>query len=164
MKRNVRIEGKNHSVEAERRAGGWDFRIDGKPIDADAAEISPGLFSILLEGKSFLARVVSGGARLEIEVGSRRMIAEVSDPRRSRRSRGELEREGHQRILAPMPGKILRVLVGKGSPVEAGQAILVIEAMKMQNEVRSPKAGTLERLLVSEAQAVGAGELLAVVA
>jgi len=63
-----------------------------------------------------------------------------------------------------MPGKVVRVLVKTGQRVEAGEGILVIEAMKMQNEVRSPKSGTVERLLVSENQAVGAGEVLAVVA
>jgi len=67
-------------------------------------------------------------------------------------------------VVAPMPGKVVRVLVKTGQRVEAGEGILVIEAMKMQNEVRSPKSGTVERLLVSENQAVGAGEVLAVVA
>jgi len=66
-------------------------------------------------------------------------------------------------VTAPMPGKIVRVLVKAGETVEAGQGILVVEAMKMQNEVRSPKSGTVERLLVSENQAVGAGDVLAVV-
>ena len=63
-----------------------------------------------------------------------------------------------------MPGKVVRVLVAQGARVEAGQGLLVVEAMKMQNEVRSPKAGTLERLHVVEGQAVNAGEILAVVA
>ncbi len=63
-----------------------------------------------------------------------------------------------------MPGKIVRVLVKAGETVEAGQGILVVEAMKMQNEVRSPKSGTVERLLVSENQSVAAGDVLAVVA
>ncbi|HVB32891.1 MAG TPA: biotin/lipoyl-containing protein [Patescibacteria group bacterium] len=163
MKRDVRIEGKNYRVEAEHRDDGWDFRVDGEPVDADVAEISPDFYSILLAGKSFVVRVVPRESRLEIEVGTRQMIAEVDDPRRLRRGRGELELEGHQQILAPMPGKVVRVLVGQGSRVEAGQAILVIEAMKMQNEVRSPKTGTLERLAVSEEQAVNAGDLLAIV-
>jgi len=64
-------------------------------------------------------------------------------------------------ILAPMPGKIIRVLVQAGEKVEAGQGLLVVEAMKMQNEIRSPKSGTVERLLVKEGQPVNAGEILA---
>jgi biotin carboxyl carrier protein len=164
MKRDVRIEGKSHQVEAERRGDGWEFRIDGKLVDADVVEIFPGLYSILLDGKSLVVRIEPREDRLEIEVGTRRIAAEVTDPRRLRRGRGQLDLEGHQRILAPMPGKVVRVLAGQGEPVEADQAILVLEAMKMQNEVRSPKSGRIERLLVSEAQTVNAGDLLAIVA
>src|SRR5258705_4794768 len=71
------------------------------------------------------------------------------------------KREARQQILAPMPGKIIRVLVQAGEKVEAGQGLLVVEAMKMQNEIRSPKSGTVERLLVKEGQPVNAGEILA---
>ena len=60
-----------------------------------------------------------------------------------------------------MPGKIIRVLVQTGEKVDAGQGLLVVEAMKMQNEIRSPKSGTVERLLVKEGQPVNAGEILA---
>ena len=74
-----------------------------------------------------------------------------------------MEAEGSQSVIAPMPGKVVRLLVKAGEAVEAGKGILVVEAMKMQNEVRSPKSGKIERLLVSEGQAVSAGEVLAVV-
>jgi len=74
-----------------------------------------------------------------------------------------IESEGSQRVIAPMPGKVVRVLVKVGDAIEVGNGILVVEAMKMQNEVRSPKSGKIERLLVSEGQAVSAGEVLAVV-
>jgi biotin carboxyl carrier protein len=60
-----------------------------------------------------------------------------------------------------MPGKVVRVLAAVGDAVEAGQGLLVVEAMKMQNEIRSPKSGKVERLLVKEGQAVNAGEVLA---
>jgi biotin carboxyl carrier protein len=63
-----------------------------------------------------------------------------------------------------MPGKVVRVLVKPGEEVEAGQGIVVVEAMKMQNAVRSPKIGTVERVLVAEGQAVNAGEVVAVIA
>jgi biotin carboxyl carrier protein len=62
-----------------------------------------------------------------------------------------------------MPGKVVRVLVKQGAAVEAGQGLLVVEAMKMQNEIRSPKSGKIEKLLVVENQTVNAGETLAVV-
>jgi len=75
-----------------------------------------------------------------------------------------VEAEGRQQIVAPMPGKVVRLLVQQGEKVEAGRGLLVVEAMKMQNEIRSPKTGTVERLLVTDGQAVNAGEVVAVVA
>ena len=66
-------------------------------------------------------------------------------------------------VLAPMPGKIVRVLVKTGDSVQAGQGLLVVEAMKMQNEIRAPKSGTIDRLAVVEGQTVNAGEVVAVV-
>lgn len=164
MKREIQIDGKKFQVEASRRSDQWEFRIDGKALDADVAEIGPGMYSIIAEGKSFVVRVEPKGAGLEIEVGFRRMTAQVIDPRSRRGVAGQLELEGRQQIFAPMPGKVVSVLIGQGNPVKTGQAILVLEAMKMQNEVRSPKDGTIERLLVEESQAVNAGDLLAVVA
>jgi biotin carboxyl carrier protein len=86
------------------------------------------------------------------------------DPRSwSGRRHAGSEAEGRQQIVAPMPGKIVRVLVIAGDRVEAGQGLLVVEAMKMQNEIRSPKSGTVESVQVEEGQAVNAGEVLCVV-
>jgi biotin carboxyl carrier protein len=164
MKREVHIDGKKRLVEIDRRDGAWRFRVDGKTVEAEVAEIASGVYSILLGGRSFEARVAPHGGRLTVEVGSSRMIAEVIDPRRRRRERSEAEREGAQEIAAPMPGKVVRLLTGQGKSIEAGQGILVLEAMKMQNEVRSPKAGVVERLLAKEGQAVNAGDILAVIA
>ena len=88
---------------------------------------------------------------------------EIFDPRSWRRRRGAgIELEGRQQLVAPMPGKIVRVLVAAGQQVSAGQGLLVIEAMKMQNEIRSPKSGTVEKL-AREGQTVNAGEVLAIV-
>ena len=100
-----------------------------------------------------------------MQTGGLEFLAEIIDPRswRGRRHRGT-EAEGRQQIAAPMPGKVVRLLAKAGDAVEAGQGLLVVEAMKMQNEIRSPKSGTVERVLVTEGQAVNAGEVLCVVA
>jgi biotin carboxyl carrier protein len=70
---------------------------------------------------------------------------------------------GPKKLTAPMPGKIVRVLVSQGAEVEAGAGVLVVEAMKMQNEIKSPKKGTIQKILVSEGAAVNAGDVLAIV-
>jgi biotin carboxyl carrier protein len=163
MKFEVRIDGRARSIELDRGVSGWQILIDGSVIDADALEIAPGIFSILLKGKSYEVRVTPTPAgALTLQTAHHEFTAEVVDPRSWRgRRHGALEVEGRQQILAPMPGKIIRVLVQTGDKVEAGQGLLVVEAMKMQNEIRSPKSGTVERLLVKEGQPVNAGEILA---
>lgn len=166
MNFEVRIDSRASTVELTRDADRWQISIDGRAVDADAFEIAPGIFSILLNGKSYEVRVTptpAGG--LTLQTAHQEFTAEVIDPRAWRgRRHGALEAEGRQQILAPMPGKIIRVLVQTGEKVQAGQGLLVVEAMKMQNEIRSPKSGTVERLLVQEGQPVNAGEVLCVVA
>jgi len=163
MKFEVRIDGRDRIVELNRDVDRWQISIDDRAVDADALEIAPGIFSILLNGKSYEVRVtLTPAGALTLQTAHHEFSAEVVDPRAWRgRRHGALEAEGRQQILAPMPGKIIRVLIQTGEKVEAGQGLLVVEAMKMQNEIRSPKSGTVERLLVKEGQPVNAGEVLA---
>jgi len=163
MKFEVRIDSRACIVELNRDAERWRISIDDRAVDADALEIAPGILSILLNGKSYEVRVTPTPAgALTLQTAHHEFTAQIVDPRAWRgRRHGALEAEGRQQILAPMPGKIIRVLIQTGEKVEAGQGLLVVEAMKMQNEIRSPKSGTVERLLVKEGQPVNAGEVLA---
>ena len=163
MKFEIQIDKRTRVVELQRNSDRWRIILDGEPLDADAIEIAPNIFSILLNGKSHEVRIApTPTGALTLQIGHREFTAELSDPRAWRgRRHGALEAQGRQQILAPMPGKIARVLVQAGDKVEAGQGLLVVEAMKMQNEIRSPKSGTVERLLVKEGQPVNAGEILA---
>ena len=166
MKLQVHIGGQARAIELERSRSGWSIQIDGHPVNADAVEVSPGVYSILLEGRCYDVHVAPahGGADLHIQAGEDQFVARILDPRAwGGRRHDILETEGRQQIVAPMPGKVVRVLVHQGDRVEAGQGLLVVEAMKMQNEIRSPKSGAVERLLVVEGQAVNAGETLVIV-
>src|ERR1700740_1709221 len=120
----------------------------------------------MLGGQSFelhISRSLDG--TLQLRCGQHEFSADFTDPRAWRgRKHGAVEVEGLQEILAPMPGKVVRVLAAVGDAVEAGQGLLVVEAMKMQNEIRSPKSGTVERVLAREGQPVNAREVLCVVA
>jgi biotin carboxyl carrier protein len=158
-------EEKARVIELERDGAGWRVMLDGRTVAVDAVEIAPSTLSILLDGQSFEINVTpSPDGKLKLQTGSREFIAEVIDPRAwSGRRHGAVEAEGRQQIVAPMPGKIVRILVKAGDPVEAGQGLLVVEAMKMQNEIRSPKGGTVERVHAKEGQPVNAGEVLCVV-
>ncbi len=124
----------------------------------------PGSYSILINGKSFAVRVERLGAEFRAVTRGWEFASEIQDEREWRRNRGgSVEAEGRQQVLAPMPGKIVRVLVSVGDSVRAGQGLLVVEAMKMQNEIRAPKSGTIDRVRVVEGQTVNAGEVVVIV-
>jgi biotin carboxyl carrier protein len=164
MKLEIHLGGKTRTVELARADGRLQCAIDGKALEADAVEISPGIYSLLIHGRSFEVRVDEHPDGLRVHTGHREFPVKVVDPRAWRGARGAaLEAEGRQQIHAPMPGKVVRLLVKQGDAIEAGKGLLVVEAMKMQNEIRAPKSGTVERLLASEGQAVNAGDLLAVI-
>jgi biotin carboxyl carrier protein len=167
-KHELFLDGVQRSVELTRLAGEPSHLtavIDGRRVEANAIKISSAVFSILLGGRSFEVRVEVVPDGLLAQTARRAFRVEIADPRSWRASRAAgIDFAGRQQISAPMAGKVVRVLVASGQQVEAGQGLLVVEAMKMQNEIRSPKTGIVERLLATEGQAVNAGEILAVVA
>ncbi len=166
MNYELTINGARHKVEFT--APGRDSTqvrclIDGRAVEAAAIRISPSCYSILLEGRVFEVTIDDHSGSLLLRAHGREFSVEIFDPRSWRRAhRAGVELEGRQQLVAPMPGKIVRVLVKTGEQVTAGQGLLVIEAMKMQNEVRSPKSGVVEKL-APEGRTVNAGEVLAVV-
>jgi biotin carboxyl carrier protein len=165
LKIEIELDGKSRSVEMTHTGERTRWTIGGRTIYADAAEVSPGIYSILIAGQSFEARIApQGDSELRVTVANREYRATIRDPRKWTRNRGlGAEAQGSQQLRAPMPGKIVVLLVKAGDRVDAGQGIVVMEAMKMQNEIRSPKSGTVERLLVAQGQTVNAGEVVAIV-
>lgn len=167
MKFEVRVRSSSWKnsriVDLERDGQGWRFMLDGQSVAADAVAIAPNIVSLLLDGHSYEVSIVPlPDGSLKLLIGSLEFTAEVADPRAWRgRSQGAFQAEGRQQVAAAMPGKVVRLLVQVGEKVEAGQGLLVVEAMKMQNEIRSPKSGVVERLLAKEGQSVNAGEILA---
>lgn len=163
MKIELKRGGRSRTVEVATLDGRREFVLDGKVRNADCVAIAPGLYSILLDGRSFEAHVREAGSEVIVTIHGRDFAFRVDDPRQWRKRGAALEAEGKQQVVASMPGKVVRVLVAAGQAVNGGQGIVVVEAMKMQNELRSPKTGKVERLLVVEGQAVSAGDVLAVI-
>jgi biotin carboxyl carrier protein len=160
----IELSGKKRRVELAQRGERPRWSIDGRTLEADAVEVEHGIYSVLVDGKSFEVRVEAVGGELWVIVGARRWKAAIRDPREWNQNRSHAaESEGRQTVNAPMPGKIIRILVSVGDSVAAGQGLVVVEAMKMQNEIRSPKSGAVERLSVIEGQTVNAGEAIAVI-
>jgi biotin carboxyl carrier protein len=140
----------------------WSCRLDGREIPVDAVSVQEGVISLLLDGKSYEVKQETMEADTNIVVGHERFSALVRDPRsfRSRKRAGASE-QGVKKITAPMPGKVVRILAGVGTQVEAGQSVIVIEAMKMQNELKAPKNGVMKKINIAEGAAVEAGQSLA---
>lgn len=160
----VSIDGKDHKLELNRVENRWECKLDGEQFDVDAVIARPNVLSLIVDGQAFEVKRERTATDLHLWVKSVRFAVDVRDPRslRSRRGAGGGV-EGPQKLHAPMPGKIVRVLAPAGTAVAAGQGVLVIEAMKMQNELKSPKDGTVKQIAVAEGSSVGAGEVLAIV-
>lgn len=164
MNCEVRIGRRNRTVKITSTSSRLEFSLDGQGVPADVVEVEPNVFSVLFSGEAFEVRVHKSPQGVRIYVDGREYGAELNDPRQWRRNAGGASSTaGRQSVFAPMPGKVVRVLVQPGARVTLGQGLLVVEAMKMQNEIKSPKEGTVDRINAEEGKAVNAGEVLAVI-
>jgi biotin carboxyl carrier protein len=160
---DITIDGKNYRIDLKRGDGRWSCRLDGLDFEVDAVLTRPDVLSLRIANLAYEVKSERVANDLYLWVGSRRFAVEVRDPRSLRgRSRASDDR-GPRKIPAPMPGKVVRLLVHEGEEVELGHGVAVVEAMKMQNEIKSPKKGTIQKILVSEGAAVNAGDVLAIV-
>jgi biotin carboxyl carrier protein len=136
------------------------IRINGKPAEpataADIVEVEPGVYSAILGGRSYEFAVMGS----EIEIEGLRLLIERNDPRKWNPATSGRKAEGRDSIKAPMPGKVVRVLVAVGDEVVPGQGLMVVEAMKMQNEMKAPRAGRVVSIAVKEHEPVIKGSVL----
>ena len=156
MKRQVTVNGRSGTIEIQGSRLRY-VREDGVAIEG---EFTLEGSSVLLNGYSYR---VSKGAGKEIWVNGRLLSMEVFDPRDLRPGQGSLANHGRREIAASMPGKVIRVLVAAGDAVEEGQGLVVVEAMKMQNEMKSPKNGRVAEVRTSAESTVAAGDVLVVI-
>jgi biotin carboxyl carrier protein len=160
----IAVDGKPHRLELEKADGRWTCQLDGREIKIDAVVTRRDVLSLLVDGHSYEIKREQTPTDLHMWVGSTRFAVELRDPRslRSRRASAGDEK-GPRKLVAPMPGRIVRVLVAENAEVEAGQGVVVVEAMKMQNEIKSPKKGTVQKIVAAPGSAVNAGDVLAIV-
>jgi biotin carboxyl carrier protein len=163
MTYEVTIDSKSYRLELERDEDCWSCRLDGRAIEVDAVLARPDVLSLRIGNRAYEVKCERVRSDLHLWVGSQRFAAEVRDPRSLRSRARAADDHGPKKLVAPMPGKVVRVLVREGDEVEAGAGVLVVEAMKMQNEIKAPKKGKIQRILVGAGAAVNAGDVLAVV-
>ena len=163
MKLWVTLEGRDTEIEFQTEQGRLMLEMDGEKLEADFQRLPDGeVYSLLVNGRSHEVRVSPAGDRLEVSVRGKIFPVEVRHPlekvllsmsRSSKAASGET-------ILAPMPGLVLEIRVQPGDRVEAGQAVAVVEAMKMQNELAARQGGVVSEVLVAERTSVSAGQPL----
>jgi biotin carboxyl carrier protein len=146
----------------------WQVAVDGRTIEIDSeqlgavTQVEPGVYSVLLDGASYEIRLIETSQGLSAEVGGPRFAVEVRDPRDTSRGSRASMGSGRQNVVAPMPGKVVRVLVNVGDSVDVGQGLVVVEAMKMQNEMKASRPGRVIEVRAGAGETVGAGDTLVV--
>lgn len=161
-------EKKRESVRVSLRETGeglYEVALDGKTVHVDAVRSGPTIYSIVEEGRQFEAMVDEKGAHgFDVLVAGRIFHLEVFDERAKLLAGSVVAAvSGPQTVTAEMPGKVVRVNVVAGAVVQAMQGLMIIEAMKMENEIPSPIDGIVKEIAVSEGQTVEAGATLFVV-
>jgi biotin carboxyl carrier protein len=156
--RAARLE-TNGTLLRYERSGVNNESPDAIEREFSVVPLAPGSYSVLIGERSYTVFATSG----EVVVNGRTFAVEIFDPREMRGRKSAGVAEGRQKIAATMPGKVVRLLVNEGDTVEAGQGLVVVEAMKMQNEMKSPKAGRVVEVKTKADATVAAGEVLLVI-
>lgn len=171
MKLELEIQGRLRTIELEPEASPGQYRVilDGEAVEVEARLLRPGVLSLVVAGRSYRAvreddAPAGNGGEVAVLVAGRRFPYRVEDSRSLKARRAHAGgHDGPKMIKASMPGRVVRVLASRGDSVEAHQGVVVIEAMKMQNELKSPKAGTVVEIRVAPGDTVLVGDVLAVI-
>lgn len=164
MQRDIVIGHKIIRVEQRTGSDRALWTINGDSSDVDAQKISINEISLLVDGRAYRCLFDRTPNEEAVVLNGKRYVFTVEDPRalKSRKQRGT-GADGPLAIKSSMPGRVLRMLVAEGDEVSAGQGVMVVEAMKMQNEMKTTRGGRVRRIAVNEGETVNAGQLLAVI-
>jgi biotin carboxyl carrier protein len=168
MKLIAEIDGQSYALDMRREGGRVEATVEGRRYELEARETEAGAFLLLSAGGRVYEcranRATAPGGASEVQIGDEVFQVKLVDPKRLRGGRGAgAEASGRAQVTASMPGKVVRVLVEEGASVEAGDGLVVVEAMKMQNELKSPKGGTVVEVRAEAGLTVNAGDVLVVV-
>ncbi|HET9531464.1 MAG TPA: biotin/lipoyl-containing protein [Blastocatellia bacterium] len=163
MKYEAEIEGRQIVIELDERDGEVRATVDDRPYEVKVLRPEEGVYLILDGDKVYEARVSSSETgSFKVRLRDRIFDTRIID-RKHRRGAIDHGLEGQQQLVAPMPGKVVRVLLSAGDEVAAGQGVVVVEAMKMQNEIKSPRSGRVAEIRVTEGATVIVNQVLAII-
>jgi biotin carboxyl carrier protein len=166
MKLNAEIGGEKIALDVRREGERVVAEVGGRRYELEARAVGAGEYLLVKEGRVYECRVARtrGRGALNVSVGAGDYDVTLTDPKHLRGAHAAGAHEGGRaQVCAPMPGKVVRVLVEAGQAVEAGAGLVVVEAMKMQNELKSPKAGTVAEVSVEPGATVNAGDVLVII-
>jgi len=167
MKLKAEVDGSTYDLEVRQDGERVYARVDDREYELDASEPEPGVFLLKHDGhifQAFTSEKAGSDGTAEVDLRGRRFYIDLTDPKRLRGSGSEhAQGDGLAEIKTAMPGKIVRIIANVGDTVEKGTGVIVVEAMKMQNEMRSPKDGIVKDVRVAEGATVNAGEVLVVI-
>ncbi|MER3427595.1 MAG: acetyl-CoA carboxylase biotin carboxyl carrier protein subunit [Pyrinomonas sp.] len=167
MKLLTEIEGEQRTLDLEGDGERLKVELDGRLYEIEVRRPEAGIYLLLVAGRVYECRVRAEAEApndYRVHIRGRSYSIRVRDPRRLRNASGLASgASGRAAVTAPMPGKVVRVLAEQGAQVEAGAGLVVVEAMKMQNEMKSPKSGKVVELRAREGMTVNAGDVLAIV-
>lgn len=152
-----------HDVEVKEVEGGYRLNLNEEVLNVDTVRLEQGFYSLLINGQSFEVSVKDiGKNNFTVRHGSYARTIKVIDPLAAVAGAG-LHQSGRAEITAVMPGRVLRVLVESGQAVAEGQGLIVLEAMKMENEVEAPRAGKVSELSVKEGDTLETGAKILII-
>lgn len=158
------LEGRRRQLRLKRLGDRARVELADKVLEVDVSQLSESSFSLILEGRSHDVSVTPHAGGYQVVVDGESFQVGLVDPRREGpTASGGTRAAGPVAVSAPMPGKVVTILAAEGEEVRQGQGLVVVEAMKMQNELPSPKSGRIRTVRVAEGQAVNAGETLVLV-
>jgi biotin carboxyl carrier protein len=161
MKLQAELNDEKHEIEIKRDGERVFARVDDREYELEAAEVEPNVFLLKHENRIYQIYVAPNGI---VNIGSAQLEIKLSDPKRLRGAAAAgAEADGRVEIKTAMPGKLVRVLTEVGAEIKHGEGVLVVEAMKMQNEMKSPKDGVVREIRFNEGATVNAGDVLAVI-
>ena len=166
MKFTVEVDEREYVLDLQPNGTAAAYRLQGVSESSGTAsiiEVESGVFSVLLGLRSFTVHVAPNGSGLEVWVGTARRRISLADARDRSGKPKKSSAAGPLEVRAQMPGRVIKVLVSPGESVQTGQGLIVVEAMKMQNEMKSPKEGVIGKIHIREGATVAAGETLMVV-
>jgi biotin carboxyl carrier protein len=150
------------NVDIERRDGVYRVDVDGVSYRVDALKLEGDFFSVLMEGRSYEVSVEARGDTYYVRHGASELLVTLSDPSRQARD-GAAGADGPENVVTMMPGKVVRLMAAEGDTVEAGQGLIVVEAMKMENEIAASREGKIAAIKVEPGQTVEGGAVLMVI-